>query len=100
MVYHGIQVPDLEIAELCRRRHIRRMAFFGSILTDRFRPDSDVDVLVEFEPGKTPGLDFFGIEIELSELLGRTVDLNTPRSISRYFRDEVLAEARTIYAEG
>jgi len=99
MVYHGIQVPEQEIADLCRRHHIRRLALFGSILSDEFRPDSDVDVLVEFEPGKTPGLDFFGIEIELSELLGRPVDLNTPRSISRYFRDQVLAEARTVYAE-
>lgn len=71
---------------------------FGSILREGFGPDSDVDVLVEFEPGRTPGLDFFGIEIELGELLGREVDLNTPNSLSRYFREQVLAEARTVYA--
>ncbi len=99
MVYHGVRLPEEEIAKLCQRHHIRRLALFGSILSDEFRPDSDIDVLVEFEPGKTPGLDFFGIEIELSDLLGRPVDLNTPRSLSRYFRDQVLAEARTLYAQ-
>ncbi|MBI5710446.1 MAG: nucleotidyltransferase family protein [Candidatus Eisenbacteria bacterium] len=99
MVYHGVRLPEEEIAELCQRHHIRRLALFGSILSDEFRPGSDVDVLVEFEPGMTPGLDFFGIEIELSDLLGRPVDLNTPRSLSRYFRDQVLAEARTVYAQ-
>jgi hypothetical protein len=98
MVVHGIHVPEHDIAELCRRYDIRRLALFGSILRRDFRADSDVDVLVEFEPGKTPGLDFFEIEIELSELLGRPVDLNTSKSLSRYFRDRVLAEAQTIYA--
>jgi hypothetical protein len=99
MVYHGIELPVEEIAEICRRHHIRRLALFGSILTGEFSSDSDVDMLVEFEPGKTPGLEFFGIEIELSDLLGRKVDLNTYRDLSRYFRDEVVAEARTIYAQ-
>ena len=63
-----------------------------------FRPDSDVDVLVEFEPGHTPGLAFFRIERELSDLLGRTVDLNTPRDLSRHFRDRVRREAEVLYA--
>ena len=99
MVYHGIRVPEKEIAELCRRHHVRRLALFGSILRDGFRPDSDVDVLIEFAPGRTPGLEFFGIEIELGELLGRRVDLNTPNSLSRYFKEQVLAEARTVYAQ-
>ena len=99
MVYHGIQVPEREIADLCRRHHIRRLGFFGSILTEESRPESDVDVLVEFEPGKTPGLEFFGIQRELSALLGRPVDLNTPQDLSRYFRDEVLSEARPLYAQ-
>ncbi len=99
MVYHGIQVPMDGIGELCRRHHIRRLALFGSILTDTFRPDSDVDVLVEFEPGKTPGLSFFDIQDELSRLIGRPVDLNTPRDLSRYFRDEILAEAQPLYVQ-
>lgn len=97
MVYSGIQIPVQRVAELCHRHHIRRLSLFGSVLTDRFRPDSDVDLLVEFEPGQVPGLAFFAIEGELSDLLGRPVDLNTPRSLSRYFRDDVLAEARSIY---
>ena len=99
MVYHGVNLPLEQIAELCRQHHIRRLALFGSILSDEFRPDSDVDVLVEFEPGKTPGLVFFGIEAELTDLIGRRVDLNTANSLSRYFREEILAEAKTIYAE-
>jgi len=68
------------------------------VLREDFRPDSDVDVLVEFEPGYTPGLAFFRIERELSELVGRTVDLNTPRDLSRDFRDEVRREAELLYA--
>lgn len=100
MVYHSIDLPMERIGEICRRHHIRRLAVFGSILTDEFRPDSDVDLLVEFEPGKTPGLEFFGIQRELSGLIGRHVDLNTYEDLSRYFRDEVLAEARPIYGKG
>ena len=98
MVYHGIDLPTEGIAETCRRHHIRRLALFGSILTDEFRPDSDVDMLVEFEPGKTPGLEFFGIQRELSALVGRQVDLNTAQDLSRYFREQVMAEARPLYA--
>lgn len=86
------------VAEFCRRHHIRRMAFFGSVLRDDFSPDSDVDVLVEFEDGHTPGLQFFAIEKELSDLLGRRVDLNTPMFLSRYFREEVLRNAEELYA--
>jgi len=92
-----IQADPATIADFCRRNHIRRLAFFGSILRDDFTPQSDVDVLVEFEPGKVPGLAFFRMERELSELLGRKVDLNTPNFLSRYFRDEVLAEAQVQY---
>ena len=93
-----IEIPREKIAEFCRRNHIRRLALFGSVLTDRFGPDSDVDVLVEFEPGKTPGWEFFDLEDELTEMLGRKVDLNTPGFISRYFRDEVMAQAENLYA--
>jgi predicted nucleotidyltransferase len=92
-----IDIPKGRIAEFCRRNHIRRLSLFGSVLRDDFGPQSDVDVLVEFEPGTRVGLAFFGMEIELSEMLGRKVDLNTPEFLSRYFRDEVLAEAEVQY---
>ena len=87
------------IADFCRQHHIRKLAFFGSVLREDFGPDSDIDVLVEFEPGHTPGFGFFGIEEELSEMFGRKVDLHTRDSLSRYFRDEVLKEAEIQYAE-
>ncbi len=92
-----IAIPHAEIEAFCRRNHIRRLALFGSVIRDDFTLESDVDVLVEFEPGKTPGYAFFGLEDELSELLGRKVDLNTPQDLSKYFRDEVLAEAESLY---
>ena len=92
-----IPIPHELVNDSCRRHHIRKLALFGSVLRDDFRPDSDVNVLVEFEPGKTPGLAFFGMEIELSEILGRKVDLNTPGLLSKYFRDRVMAEAEVQY---
>jgi len=85
------------MADFCRRNRIRKLAFFGSVLRDDFRPNSDVDVLVEFEPGHVPGLKFFSMQRELSEMLGRKVDLNTPEDLSRYYRNEVLAEAEVQY---
>ena len=94
-----IPVPREQIADFCRRHHIRRLALFGSILRDDFTPESDVDVLVEFEPGQTPGFAFFSMEEELAAILGRRVDLNTPKSLSKYFRDEVLAEAEELYVK-
>ena len=90
-------LPAEKIADFCRRHCVRKLSLFGSVLRDDFRPDSDVDVLVEFEPGCTPGLAFFGMEIELSELLGRKVDLNTLGFLSEYFRDRVLNEAEVLY---
>jgi len=90
--------PKEKIAEFCQRHHIRKLAFFGSVLRDDFGADSDVDVLVEFAPGHVPGLAFFAMESELSQILGRKVDLNTPQFLSRYFRDEALAEAEVQYA--
>lgn len=93
-----IQIPQARIAEFCRKHHIRRLALFGSVLREDFQPESDLDVLVEFEPDRTPGLAFFAMQDELSEVMGRTVDLNTPESLSRYFRDEVLRNAEVIYA--
>ena len=92
-----IPIPQEKIAEFCRRHHIRRLSLFGSVLRDDFGPDSDVDVLVEFETGHVPGLAFFGMEAELSQILGRKVDLSTLQFLSRYFRDEVLNEAQEQY---
>ena len=89
---------DKIIGDFCRRRHIRKLAIFGSVLHGDTRPDSDIDVLVEFEKGHEPGLDFFLMEAELSELLGRKADLNTPAFLSRYFRKDVMAEAEVHYA--
>ena len=93
----NIKVPKDKIAEFCRRHHIRRLALFGSVLRDDFEPDSDVDVLVEFEEGHVPGLAFFSMEKELSEILCHKVDLNTPQFLSPYFRDQVMAEAEAQY---
>jgi predicted nucleotidyltransferase len=93
-----IPVDHSRIADFCRRHHVQRLAFFGSVLRNDFRPDSDVDVLVEFEPGCAPGLGFLTMEAELSQILGRKVDLNTPGFLSPYFRDSVLAEAEVQYA--
>jgi len=92
-----IEIPKEKLADFCRRNRIRRLAFFGSVLRDDFTPESDVDVLVEFEPGTRVGLRFFGMERELSEILGHKVDLNTPGFLSKYFRDEVIAEAEVLY---
>jgi uncharacterized protein len=92
-----IEIPKEKLADFCRRNHIRRLAFFGSVLRDDFTAESDVDVLVEFEPGTRVGLRFFGMERELSEILGHKVDLNTPGFLSKYFRDEVIAEAEVLY---
>ncbi len=100
MNHHGIEVPKETIAEFCRRHHIRKLAFFGSVLRDDFRPDSDLDVLVEFEPGHTVGLlSMAGLELELSAILGRKVDLRTPADLSRYFRDEVVRTSEVQYVE-
>lgn len=93
----AIDIPRDALFEFCRRNHIRRLALFGSVLRDDFDPDSDVDVLVEFEPGQAPGLEFFSMQDELSELLGRGVDLNTPGFLGRHFRGTVLAEAEELY---
>jgi predicted nucleotidyltransferase len=92
-----VVIPEDQIAAFCRRHHIRKLALFGSILRDDFGPESDIDVLVEFEPGHTPGFAFFDMQDELSQLLGRKVDLNTPNFLSDYFRDRVMAEADVLY---
>jgi predicted nucleotidyltransferase len=97
-----LQLPQQELAAFCRRHHIRKFAIFGSVLREDFRPDSDLDVLVDFEPGHTPGLiRLAGMELELAGLIGgRKVDMNTPLSLSRFFRDDVMAEAEAVYVAG
>ena len=92
-----LSIDRARLAELCRRHRIRRLALFGSALRDDFGPESDVDVLVEFEPGTRVGLRFVTIQDELSELLGRTVDLNTPAFLSPHFRERVLSTAVPLY---
>jgi predicted nucleotidyltransferase len=95
-------IPKSLIEEFCRRHHIKKLSIFGSYLREDFGPESDIDFLVEFDPAHIPGLiEFAGMEIELSELLGgQKVDLRTPQELSRYFREDVLAEAEVQYAEG
>ena len=97
MTRHGIEMSRERIEAFCRANGIRRLALFGSVLRDDFRPDSDVDVLVEFQPGVHVGLAFIRMQDELSAILGHKVDLNTPGSISKYFREEVLHQAEALY---
>jgi predicted nucleotidyltransferase len=97
MANAAIEIPRQELVGLCRRNHIRRLSLFGSVLRGDFGPDSDVDVLVEFEEGHVPGLRFFALQRELSELIGRPVDLHTPSFLSPHFRSEVLEEAEIQY---
>ena len=96
----NIEFPKNEIAQFCRKHHIRKLALFGSVLRADFSPDSDIDVLAEFEPGHTPGyFKIFNMERELSNMIGgRKVDLRTPKDLSRHFRDKVLAIAVVQYA--
>lgn len=95
-----IAIPRERIAEFCRKHHIRKLSFFGSVISDHFTKDSDVDILVEFEPGQVVGLmRLAGMELEMSEIIGRKVDMRTPADLSRYFREEVLSSAEVQYAE-
>lgn len=90
-------LPLDAIAAFCHRHHIRRLSLFGSSLRSDFAGDSDIDVLVEFEPDARTGLAFFTMQDELTAILGRPVDLNTPEFLSQYFRGQVLAAAKVIY---
>ena len=92
-----INIEQAKIEAFCKKNHISKLAFFGSVLRDDFKPHSDVDVLVEFEKDHVPGLKFFSMEQELSEILGQQVDLNTPKFLSKYFRDRVISEAEVQY---
>lgn len=98
MTRSRIDLPEAKLAEFCRRNRIRRLSLFGSVLRDDFNERSDVDVLVEFEPEARVGLlRLAGMELELGEMIGRKVDLNTKGFLSRDFRDRVLAEAEVRY---
>ena len=94
-----INLPQEEIQKFCQRHSIRKLSLFGSVLRNDFTRESDVDVLVEFEPGKTPGLAIITMEDELSNMINRQADLRTSADLSRYFRDRVLAEAIVIYEQ-
>lgn len=99
MELHGVHFPEQAIAAFCARHGVRRLSLFGSILRPDFTPESDVDMLVEFDPGKTPGMIGFGAMIlERQQLIGRAVDLRTPNDLSPYFRPAVLKEARPLHA--
>jgi uncharacterized protein len=99
MVYNiEEKVPHKKLIEFCRKNHIHKMSLFGSALHGDLRPDSDIDLLVEFEKGHVPGLiTLAGMEIQLSEMFGRKVDLRTPRDLNRHFRDDVVREAEVKY---
>ena len=97
MTLHGIKIPQEQLAEFCRANNIRKLALFGSILRDDFRPESDVDVLVEFLPDARVGFAFIRMQDELTLILGCKVDLHTPATLSKYFREEVLREAKVQY---
>ncbi|HTY26413.1 MAG TPA: nucleotidyltransferase family protein [Desulfomonilaceae bacterium] len=100
MTQERLGIPKNLIKEFCRKHHIRKLSIFGSYLREDFGPESDIDFLVEFDPDHIPGLlEIAGMEIELSERLGRKVDLRTAQDLSRYFRDEVVAQAEVQYAE-
>ena len=99
LVSQRFRLPHNILTEFCKKHHIRKLSLFGSILTEDFHPDSDIDVLVEFEPGHVPGFGIIDMENELSQLVGRKVDLRTAGDLSRYFRDRVVQEARVEYAE-
>lgn len=94
-------ISKSQIADFCQRHHIRKLALFGSLLREDFSAESDVDVLVEFEIGaKVSFFKLYDLEQELSQLLGgRRVDINTPKSLSKHFRDQVLAEAEVLYVQ-
>ena len=95
-----IEIDRNALAGICGRHRVARLSLFGSALRPDFGSESDIDLLVEFEPGSTPGLSFFALEHELAALFGRKVDLVTPNFLSRYFRDDVMNKAEPLYVSG
>ncbi|MCA9922756.1 MAG: nucleotidyltransferase family protein [Anaerolineales bacterium] len=94
----NIIISNEEIKQFCQKHNIIKLSLFGSVLRDDFRADSDVDVLVEFKPGHAPGFNFFAMQDELSNIVGRPVELHTLDFLSPYFRNNVLKEAKVQYA--
>lgn len=93
-----INITTKQIADFCKNNYIKKLALYGSVLGDNYRQDSDIDILVDLEPKAPVGfLEMARMEIELSEMIGRKVDLRTPRELSKYFRDKVVAEAEVLY---
>ncbi len=98
-MHQSLNLDEAALARFCEAHHIRRLALFGSQLKGTAQPDSDIDLLVEFDPAHTPGLlGIASMEIELGEMLGRKVDLRTPKDLSRHFRDDVIRTAEVQYA--
>ena len=94
MATFAVAISQQDVAAFCIRNHVRKLSLFGSVLTDRFREESDVDMLVEFEAGHVPGLiELAGMEIEISELVGRKVDLRTAGELSPYIRERAMSSA-------
>ena len=92
------KMPRDKLIEFCKKNYIRKLSLFGSAISGKLGPDSDIDLLVEFEEGHTPGLfSIVRMEMELTEVLGRKVDLRTPDDLSKYFRDEVIRNAQLAY---
>lgn len=92
------EISKDKLIEFCKRNHVRKLSIFGSAIRGELKPDSDIDLLVEFEEGQTPGLfTIVRMETELAEMLGRKVDLRTPDDLSKYFRDEVIRNAKLAY---
>jgi hypothetical protein len=96
-----VDFSEQAVIDFCRRHHIRKLSLFGSVLSSSFGPESDVDVLVEFEPGHVPGLALIRMQDELSSIFGgRSVDLVTPKFLNRRIRGEILENAMVQYAQG
>ena len=97
--HHGIKIPKQKLVAYCKKNHIKKLAFFGSFLRDDFRSESDIDILVEFERGHTPGFfDLVRMEEQLSRFFkGKEIDLRTPNDLSRYFREKVIRDAEVLY---
>lgn len=99
VLLQGVFIPEEKIAVFCRKHGVKRLSLFGSILSESFRPDSDIDILVEFLPDvRYSLLDLGGMYMELREMLDREIDLKTPMDLSKHFRDDVVRHARTLYA--
>jgi uncharacterized protein len=96
-VSERFNISSNDLTQFCQRNHIKKLSLFGSVLRDDFHAESDIDILVEFEAGHVPGFAIIGMEKELSRLLGRKVDMRTPADLSRFFREQVVREAKVEY---